>query len=147
MDASTYYGVVAGVTSGLQSKIAAVTWLSGKVDIDVWKTSNKSGDFPRVVITLDNDAPVLENLKTGTYQLNPTFNVVFQTLLSGQGAVVSGVGAVFDKIREASSNYSGGDSGWEKARVTKIDYGYASPGMAQVLLHEAMLTVTVTREY
>ena len=142
----TSYALKTGIRNELKSTIEEVSWLSGKVYVNTWRTD---ASFPHVLIRWERDTPELE-LTNGTYKHSLVFGVVFRNTYPSNvidyDIIVSGVGAVEDKIIEYTTNYLSGNLGWEKAELGEVDYGYTSPGIAPEVVGEAYTSVTITKE-
>lgn len=140
----TYYSLFKGIRDGLKSVIEGVTWLSGKVYVNQWRTDTV---FPCVLIETVEDNIALENVSPPTYELKPTFNLILRVNSTDMDILVSGVGAIIDKIRDYATNYVSGGLGWEKMSVGRVDYTYQSPGIPSAVIREASIPVIAVKEY
>jgi len=142
----TSYALKTGIRNELKSTIEEVSWLSGKVYVNTWRTD---ASFPHVLIRWERDTPELE-LTNGTYKHSLVFGVVFRNTYPSNvidyDIIVSGVGAVEDKIIEYTTNYLSGNLGWEKAELGEVDYSYTSPGISPEIVGEAYLPIIITKE-
>ena len=143
----TFYAEVIGARNELVARLGEISWLSGKVYENEWRTDSV---FPIAMIQWDSCNMELENINNPTYKINSVFNLYFRnnisTVSGDYDLIVSGVGAMVDKIKAFTVNYSGGVY-WETANITDIDYTYASPGAPGYVLGERKITVTLTKEW
>lgn len=143
----TTYSEKVGIRNQLKTRLEEVTWLSGKVFVNTWRTD---ASFPHVLIRWERDTAELEQVSTGTYKRNLVFGVVFRNTYPSNvidyDVIVSGVGAVEDKIIQYTTNYLSGNLGWEKAVIGDVDYSYTSPGIASEVVGEGYVQVIVTKE-
>lgn len=142
---TTYYSAFMNIRDKLKQELNEITWLSGRIDVNTWKTDTV---FPRVLIIPDVDNMESEKIHPPIYKLQPLFNVIFRANTDDIDIVVSGVGAIIDKIRDNSTAYTN-TSGtiWEAIKVGTVDYKYASPGVPNKIIREASVSVTGITEW
>lgn len=143
----SFYSIAIGARNQLVTRLGEISWLSGKVFENEWRTDSV---FPIAMVQWDSSPMTLEKVSNPTYKVDTVVNVYFRnniTNISGDyDLIVSGVGAIVDKIKAFTTNYSGGVY-WESAVIGDIDYTYVSPGNAPYVIGEGKIPVTLTKEY
>ena len=141
---TTYYAEVKGIRDELSSRIQEVSWLSGKVNINTWRTDSS---FPCVLIVTERDSMTLEQSKSNLDKHDLVFGIVFRNTSPNTDILVSGAGAIIDKVTSYTTNYLSGGLGWEVAKIGDVNYKYASPGIANEVVGEAYIPVEITKEW
>lgn len=141
---TTYYAEVKGIRDELSSTIQEVTWLSGKVNYNFWRTDST---FPHVLIVTERDTMTLEQTNSNLYKHDIVFGVVFRNTSNNADILVSGAGAIIDKVTSYTTNYLSGGLGWEMAKIGDINYKYTSPGISNEVVGEAYIPVTISKEW
>lgn len=140
----TYYSEVTSIRDELKSTIQEVTWLSGRININTWRTDTK---FPCVLIITGRDNMTLEQSDSNLYRHDVSFGVVFRNTSNNVDVLVSGVGAIVDKITSYTTNYLSGGLGWELCRINSVDHNFTSPGIANEVIGESKIELVITKEW
>jgi hypothetical protein len=87
-------------------------------------------------------------INQGSYYLQPEFDIIFQQTVNENKEtqkliMVSGVGAIIDKVQDHTSNCPY----WERIQIVDVDYKWYSPGMAPAILEEAKIRVRAKKEW
>lgn len=142
----TYYSSVVTLWTNLCDTIDAVTWLSGKVYKNVWRRTDNQQE---VIVDLVRDRSLLIFSNQGKYIIQPEFEIVYRQPAHTEdreldrAILVSGVGAIIDTIRAATTNCPY----WERIDVLDVDYKYATPGIPSGLINEAKVVVRAKKEW
>jgi hypothetical protein len=142
----TYDSVVNVMWSGLCTIANSVSFLSGRVYRNVWRTVDS---YPEVVVDLVRDRPLLVLTNQGKYFIQPEFDIIYRQesipddRLLEKAVLVSGVGAIIDGIRSSTTNCPT----WERIEVLDVNYKYATPGMPVAQINEAKISVRLKKEW
>jgi len=142
---TTNYSVINGVHEELISTVEEVTWLSGFVYKNAWRTNETVHD---VMVDLVRDSPEINLVNQGSYYMQPEFDIIYRQLANedkelDKALIISGVGAILDVVRSHMSNCPY----WEKIQIVDVDYKYYSPGMATLMTSEAKIRVKAKKEW
>ena len=140
----TYYSNFLNIRNQLHDRIEEIGWLSGKVTYNFWRTDSS---FPCALIVTERDSMTLEQTNSNLYKHDITFGVVFRNTSNDADVLVSGAGAIIDKVTSYTTNYLSGGMGWEMAKIGDVNYKYASPGIANEVVGEAYIPVEITKEW
>jgi len=135
----TYYSEITALRDELITRLQEITWLSGRIYKGKYRTVSS---YPVVFLQTTRDDPELAQSSRPYYYINPQFNLIYQVKSTGnqetdEGVLVSGVGAIFDKVKTYTTNHPK----WERVEVESIDLGYESPGIPSKVLKEAHISL------